>query len=290
MGKFLSFCDVIAALQGFWSEKGCYIAQSYDIEKGAGTMNPLTFFRTLGPEPWKVAYVEPSRRPQDARYGDNPYRMGYYLQFQVILKPPPEMVVEMYIESLERLGIRREDHDIRLVEDNWESPTLGASGLGWEVWLDGMEITQFTYFQEMGGYQVNPISCEITYGLERLAAYIQGLDSAWDVQLSPGLKYRDVFLEQERQGSAYGFEHADPDLWRAVFDMYEKESKRVLGAGLVLPAYDCALKCSHAFNILDARGALSVSERQNYIGRVRTLTRECARRYLESRGYMNNGK
>ena len=290
MGKFLSFCDMIAALEGFWAEKGCYIAQPYDIEKGAGTMNPLTFFRALGPEPWKAAYVEPSRRPQDARYGDNPYRMGYYFQFQVILKPPPEMVVEMYIESLERLGIRREEHDIRLVEDNWESPTLGASGLGWEVWLDGNEIAQFTYFQEMGGFQVNPISCEITYGLERLAAYIQGLDNSWDVQLSPGLKYRDVFLEQEKQGSAYGFEHADPDLWRNVFDMYEKESKKILGQGLVLPSYDCALKCSHAFNILDARGALSVSERQNYIGRVRALTRECARKYLESRGFNNNGR
>ena len=289
MGKILSFFDVIAALQGFWAERGCYIAQPYDIEKGAGTMNPLTFFRVLGREPWKIAYVEPSRRPQDARYGDNPYRMGYFFQFQVILKPPPDMVVEAYIESLERLGIKREEHDIRLVEDNWEAPTLGASGLGWEVWLDGNEITQFTYFQEMGGTQVSPISCEITYGLERLTAYIQGLDNAWDVVVSPGLTYRDVFFEQEKQGSAYGFEHADAELLRNAFDMYEKESRRVLEEGLVLPSYDCALKCSHIFNLLDARGAVSVSERQNYIVRVRALTRECARKHLESRGYRENG-
>lgn len=289
MGKTLTFSDVIDALQAFWAEKGCFIAQPYDVEKGAGTMNPLTFFRTLGTDPWRIAYVEPSRRPQDARYGDNPYRMGYYFQFQVILKPPPDMIIEMYVESLERLGLSRREHDIRLVEDNWEAPTLGASGLGWEVWLDGNEVTQFTYFQEMGGYQVSPISCEITYGLERLAAYIQGVDNSWDVVVSPGLTYRDVFLEQERQGSAYGFEHADTDLLRAVFDMHETESGRVLEKGLYLPSYDCALKCSHAFNLLDARGALSVSERQSYIGRVRTLTRECARKYLESRGYRRNG-
>lgn len=279
MQETRTLCDVIAALQGFWAEKGCYIAQPYDTEKGAGTMNPFTFFRVLGKKPWKTAYVEPSRRPQDARYGDNPYRMGHYFQFQVILKPPPDMVVEMYIESLERLGIRREEHDIRLVEDNWESPTLGASGLGWEVWLDGNEITQFTYFQEMGGIQVNPISCEITYGLERLAAYIQGLDNSWDVVVSPGLRYRDIFLDQEKQGSAYGFEIADTDMLRSLFDMYEKESKRVLEKGLVIPSYDWALKCSHTFNLLDARGALSVSERQNYIGRVRALTRACAKKY-----------
>jgi glycyl-tRNA synthetase alpha chain len=288
VGESLSFCDVIGALQGFWAERGCFIMQPYDVEKGAGTMNPFTFFRVLGPEPWKIAYVEPSRRPQDARYGDNPYRMGYYFQFQVILKPSPDMVVEMYIESLERLGIKREEHDIRLVEDNWEAPTLGASGLGWEVWLDGNEITQFTYFQEMGGMQVNPISCEITYGLERLSAYIQGLDSSWDVVVSPGLTYKDVFLEQEKQGSAYGFEHADTELLRVVFDLYEKESRRVLKEGLILPSYDCALKCSHAFNLLDARGAVSVSERQSYIGRVRALTRDCARKYVESRGYKEN--
>jgi glycyl-tRNA synthetase alpha chain len=281
VGKFLYFREVISTLQTFWFEKGCFIGEPYDIEKGAGTFNPFTFFRALGPEPWKSAYVEPCRRPADARYGDNPYRAGYYFQFQVILKPPPDMVMEMYIESLERLGIKREEHDIRFVEDNWESPTLGASGLGWEVWLDGNEITQFTYFQEVGGIEVRPISCEITYGLERLAAYIQGVDSMWDVRVSPELTYKDVYLEQEKQFSAYGFLHADTDLLRTQFDQWEAECKKILkDAGLYLAAYDCALKCSQLFNLLDARGALSVSERQNYIGRVRALTRECARKYV----------
>lgn len=283
MGKFLYFREVVSALQDFWFEKGCAIGEPYDLEKGAGTFNPFTFFRVLGPEPWKIAYVEPCRRPTDARYGDNPYRAGYYFQFQVILKPPPDMVVEMYIESLERLGLRREDHDIRFVEDNWESPTLGAYGLGWEVWLDGNEITQFTYFQEVGGIQVNPISCEITYGLERLAAYIQGKGSMWEVEVSPGLTYKDVYLEQEKQFSAYGFLHADTDLLRRQFDEWEAECKRLLKEGLFLVAYDCALKCSHLFNLLDARGALSVSERQNYILKVRAMTRDCARVYVKSK-------
>jgi len=281
----LYFRDVVARLEDFWARHGCYIGQPYDIEKGAGTMNPLTFFKVLGPEPWNMAYVEPCRRPQDARYGDNPNRMGYYFQFQVIRKPPPEDIIELYIRSLEELHIRKEEHDIRLVEDNWESPTLGASGLGWEVWLDGMEITQFTYFQEMGGIQVKPISAEITYGLERLAAYIQGLNNVWDVEVSPGLFYEDLFKESEKENSVYGFEVADVDLLRSHFQDYERESKRVLEKGLIMPAYDYALKCSHLFNLLDARGALSVSERQNYVARIRALTRECARKYVTRRGF-----
>ncbi len=285
MGSFLYFQDVIKALQDFWSEQDCYIGQPYDIEKGAGTMNPLTFFRVLGPEPWNMAYVEPCRRPQDARYGDNPNRMGYYFQFQVILKPPPERIMDIYINSLERLGIKREDHDIRFVEDNWESPTLGAAGLGWEVWLDGMEITQFTYFQEMGGLEIKPIAAEITYGLERLTAYIQNLDNVWDIKVSPGFTYGQVFLEQEKQGSVYGFELADVELLRQQFASYEEETRKILSHGLVMPAYDYALKCSHIFNLLDARGALSVSERQNYIGRIRNLTRQCAHKYAALRGF-----
>lgn len=285
MGSFLYFQDVIKALQDFWSEQDCYIGQPYDIEKGAGTMNPLTFFRVLGPEPWNMAYVEPCRRPQDARYGDNPNRMGYYFQFQVILKPPPDRIMDIYINSLERLGIKREDHDIRFVEDNWESPTLGAAGLGWEVWLDGMEITQFTYFQEMGGLEIKPIAAEITYGLERLTAYIQNLDNVWDIKVSPGFTYGQVFLDQEKQGSAYGFELADVELLRQQFASYEEETRKILSNGLVMPAYDHALKCSHIFNLLDARGALSVSERQNYIGRIRNLTRQCAHKYAALRGF-----
>ncbi len=280
MAEPLYFRDVVRKLQNFWADKGCNIGQPYDTEKGAGTMNPFTFFRVLGDEPWNMAYIEPCRRPADARYGDNPYRMGHYFQFQVIMKPPPDMVVEMYISSLEYLGIRRQDHDIRFVEDNWESPTLGATGLGWEVWLDGNEITQFTFFQEVGGVQIRPISVELTYGLERIAAYIQGLDSAWDVKIAPGLTYRDLFLEQEKQNSRYGFEIADVEMLRMDFEQHERECKRLVETGLFYPAYDHALKCSHAFNMLDARGALSVSDRQVHIAKVRALTRECAKKYL----------
>lgn len=283
MAEPLYFRDVVRKLQNFWADKGCNIGQPYDTEKGAGTMNPFTFFRVLGDEPWNMAYIEPCRRPADARYGDNPYRMGHYFQFQVIMKPPPDMVVEMYISSLEYLGIRRQDHDIRFVEDNWESPTLGATGLGWEVWLDGNEITQFTFFQEVGGVQIRPISVELTYGLERIAAYIQGLDSAWDVKVAPGLTYRDLFLEQEKQNSRYGFEIADVEMLRMDFEQHERECKRLVETGLFYPAYDHALKCSHAFNMLDARGALSVSDRQVHIAKVRALTRECAKKYLATR-------
>lgn len=288
MAEPLYFRDVVRKLQDFWADKGCNIGQPYDIEKGAGTMNPFTFFRVLGQEPWNMAYIEPCRRPADARYGDNPYRMGHYFQFQVIMKPPPDMVVEMYISSLEALGLKRGDHDIRFVEDNWESPTLGASGLGWEVWLDGNEITQFTFFQEVGGMEVRPISVEITYGLERITAYIQGLDSAWDVKVAPGLTYRDLFLEQEKQNSKYGFEIADVPMLRQSFDGHETECKRLLETGLFYPAYDHALKCSHAFNMLDARGVLSVADRQIHIARVRALTRECAKKYVASREVKTN--
>ncbi len=285
MSKFLYFQDAIRALEDFWAKQGCYVGQPYDIEKGAGTMNPLTFFHVLGPEPWNMAYVEPCRRPQDARYGDNPNRMGYYFQFQVILKPPPQKIMEIYIDSLEHLGIKREDHDIRFVEDNWESPTLGAAGLGWEVWLDGMEITQFTYFQEMGGLELSPISVELTYGLERLTAYIQNIDNVWDIQVSPGLTYGDLFLEPEKQNSVYGFELSGVELLRQHFNGYEEEARKILDTGLVMPAYDYALKCSHIFNLLDARGALSVAERQNYIARIRNLTRQCAHKYVALRGF-----
>lgn len=288
MGKFFYFRDLVAELQGFWASQGCHIGQPYDIEKGAGTMNPLTFFKVLGPNPWNMAYIEPCRRPADARYGQNPNRMGYYFQFQVIMKPPPDMIIEMYINSLEHLGIEREEHDIRLLEDNWESPTLGASGLGWEIRCDGNEITQFTYFQEMGGIELKPITVEITYGLERLAAYIQNLDNVWDIEMAPGLRYKDVYFEQEKEGSAYGFEYSDPELLQVNFDQFEKECKRILDVGLVLPAYDYVLKCSHVFNLLDARGAISVSDRQNYIGRVRALARACAREYMNSRGFASN--
>ena len=280
--------SLIFKLQEFWTQEGCFVAQPYDVEKGAGTMNPMTFFRVLGPEPWKVAYVEPSRRPQDARYGENPNRMGYYFQFQVILKPVPSSVIETYIHSLEALGIERKEHDIRLVEDNWESPTLGASGLGWEVWLDGQEITQFTYFQEMGGIELDPVSCEITYGLERLAAYVQKIDNVWDIRVAPGITYAELFKHSEKEQSVYGFEIADVDLLRNLFDSYEGECQRILERDLVMPAYDYALKCSHVFNLLDSRGSLSVAERQRYIARVRVLTRKCAQQYLawrESTGF-----
>lgn len=275
--------DMILALHRFWADHGCLIAEPYDLEKGAGTMNPHTFFRALGPEPWSVAYVEPSRRPADARYGENPNRLYQHHQYQVLIKPSPDNIQELYLQSLEALGIRGREHDIRFVEDNWESATLGAWGLGWEVWLDGMEITQFTYFQQFGGFDCHPVSVEITYGLERLASYIQGVDDIFDVLYAPGISYRDVFQHQEYETSAYGFEVADTEMLFRLFGMYEAEAKRVLGTGLILPAYDYILKCSHTFNLLEARGAISVSERQAYIGRVRGMARMAARAYLEQR-------
>lgn len=279
----MNFQSVIATLNKFWSDRGCLIAQSYDTEKGAGTMNPHTFLRAIGPEPWSVAYVEPCRRPTDGRYGENPNRFQHYYQYQVLIKPSPPNIQEIYLDSLRALGIKPEDHDIRFVEDNWESPTLGAWGLGWEVWLDGMEITQFTYFQQVGSIDVKPVSVEITYGLERLAMYIQGKENVYDLEWVAGITYGDVFHRNEVEQSHYNFEIADTTMLFQLFDMYEKEAVRVIEAGYVLPAYDYVLKCSHTFNLLDARGAISVSERTGFIGRVRNMARLCAQGYLEQR-------
>ena len=277
------FQEIILALQQFWSEQGCILGEPYDVEKGAGTMNPATFLRVLGPEPWNVAYVEPSRRPADGRYGDNPNRLYQHHQFQVIMKPSPDTIQELYLESLKRLGIDPVQHDIRFVEDNWESPTLGAWGLGWEVWLDGMEITQFTYFQQVGSQDVKPVAVEITYGLERLAMYIQGVENVYDIQWTKDYTYGDVFHQNEVEQSAYSFELSDEALLFDLFEKYEKEAVRVIELGYVHPAYDYVLKCSHTFNLLDARGAISVSERTAFIGRVRKLARLCAQRYLKQR-------
>ena len=277
------FQDVIIRLQEFWAKKGCLIYQPYDIEVGAGTFNPATFLRCLGPEPWNVAYVEPSRRPTDGRYGENPNRLQHYYQFQVILKPSPEDIQDIYIDSLKYLGIDPLKHDIRFVEDDWESPTLGAWGLGWEVWLDGMEITQFTYFQQAGGIDLKPVSGEITYGLERIAMYLQGVDSVFDLKWNENITYGDVYHRNEVEGSKYNFEMADTDMLFKLFDMYEKECKRTAENDLPLPAYDYCLKCSHTFNLLDARNAISVTERTGYIARVRNLAKMCAEQYLKIR-------
>ena len=279
----MKFQEVILALQEFWSGQGCILAQPYDVEKGAGTMSPWTFLRVLGPEPWNVAYVEPSRRPADGRYGDNPNRLYQHHQFQVIMKPSPDNIQELYLESLARLGIRAEEHDIRFVEDNWESPTLGAWGLGWEVWLDGMEITQFTYFQQVGSHDVKPVSVEITYGLERFAMYIQGVENVYDIAWTDDVTYGDVFRQNEFEQSTYAFELSDEELLFELFDKYEAEAVRIIGAGHVHPAHDYVLKCSHTFNLLDARGAISVSQRTAFIGRVRKLARLCAEAYLAQR-------
>lgn len=279
----MTFQEIILTLQNFWAGQKCIIQQPYDVEKGAGTMNPATFLRALGPEPWNVAYVEPSRRPADGRYGDNPNRLFQHHQFQVIMKPSPGNIQELYLESLARLGINPAHHDIRFVEDNWESPTLGAWGLGWEVWLDGMEITQFTYFQQVGSIDVKPVSVEITYGLERLAMYIQGKDNVYDIEWVAGITYGDVFHQNEYEQSCYNFDLSDSQMLFTLFDMYEKEAIRIIENGLILPAYDYVLKCSHAFNLLDARGAISVSERTAFIGRVRNMARLCAQAYLEQR-------
>ena len=279
----MKFQEVILALQEFWSGQGCILAQPYDVEKGAGTMSPWTFLRVLGPEPWNVAYVEPSRRPADGRYGDNPNRLYQHHQFQVIMKPSPNNIQELYLESLARLGIRAVEHDIRFVEDNWESPTLGAWGLGWEVWLDGMEITQFTYFQQVGSHDVKPVSVEITYGLERLAMYIQGVENVYDIAWTGDVTYGDVFHQNEFEQSTYAFDLSDEALLFDLFDKYEAEAGRVIGAGHGHPAHDYVLKCSHTFNLLDARGAISVSQRTAFIGRVRKLARLCAEAYLAQR-------
>ena len=280
-GRALTFQELIFTLQDYWAKQGCIIASPYDVEQGAGTMHPFTFLKVLGKEPWRVAYVQPCRRPADGRYGENPNRLQHYFQFQVILKPSPENSQELYLGSLEALGFNLKEHDVRFVEDDWESPTLGAWGLGWEVWLDGMEITQFTYFQQAGGITLDPVSVEITYGLERIAMYIQGVDSVYDIEWTKGVKYGDLYKENEYQWSVYNFEKADTEMLFNLFNMFEKESERLVKEDLVLPAYDYCLKCSHVFNLLDARGAISVAERASFIGRVRRLAANCAKKYLE---------
>jgi glycyl-tRNA synthetase alpha chain len=279
----MNFQDVILKLEKYWGSRDCVIHQPYDIEAGAGTFNPATFFRVLGPEPYRAAYVEPSRRPTDGRYGENPNRLQHYYQYQVILKPSPQDVQEQYLGSLKALGIDPLKHDIRFVEDDWESPTLGAWGLGWEVWLDGMEITQFTYFQQVGSIDLDPVSVELTYGLERITMYLQNVDNVYDLQWNDSVKYGHVHLETEKQFSKYNFEASDKDRLFQWFDMYEAEAKTLLDQDLVLPAYDYTLKCSHAFNLLDARGAISVTERTGFIGRVRKLARLCAEGYVRQR-------
>ncbi len=279
----MNFQELIINLQRYWSDKGCIIMQPYDIEKGAGTMNPQTFLRALGPEEWKVCYVEPSRRPADGRYGENPNRLYQHHQMQVILKPSPDNVQELYLDSLVAIGIDPKKHDIRFVEDNWESPTLGAWGLGWEVWLDGMEITQFTYFQQVGGVNLDLESAELTYGLERIAMYLQDVDSVYDIKYNDKITYGDVFKVAEYEHSKYAFELADVKMLRNLFDIYEKEAQRVIGENIILDAYDYTLKCSHTFNLLDARGAISVSERTTFIARVRNLARLVAESYLKQR-------
>lgn len=279
----LTFQELIIRLQDYWARNGCLIWQPYDVEKGAGTMNPATFLRSLGPEPWKVAYVEPSRRPGDGRYGENPNRLYQHHQYQVILKPAPPDVQDLYLESLSYLGINPQAHDIRFVEDDWESPTLGAWGLGWEVWLDGMEITQFTYFQQVGGIDLDAVPVELTYGLERIAMFIQNCDNVFDLRWTPEITYGNVFQKAEQEHSRYSFEEADTALILELFSLYEQEAGRLLEKGLVLPAYDYVLKCSHVFNILEARGAISVTERTGYIARIRELARRSGRRYLEQR-------
>jgi glycyl-tRNA synthetase alpha chain len=277
----MNFQEIIMKLHKYWAKEGCLIWQPYDLEKGAGTFNPATFLRALGPKPWKVAYVEPSRRPTDGRYGENPNRLQHYYQFQVILKPAPENVQQLYLNSLKAIGLDPKEHDIRFVEDDWESPTLGAWGLGWEVWIDGMEATQFTYFQQVGGIELNPISAEITYGLERLAMYSQKKDSVYDLMWTDDVTYGDVHLEDERQWSKYNFEIADTQMLLQHFNDWEKEAKKLVEQNLVLPAYDAVMKCSHLFNLLDARSAISVSERVSYVLRVRTLAKLVAEGYMK---------
>ena len=282
----MTFQNLVLSLQNFWAEHGCAIQQPYDVEVGAGTSNPATFLRVIGPEPWNVAYVEPTRRPADGRYGENPNRLQHYYQFQVVLKPSPAHVQELYLQSLKRIGVDPMKHDIRFVEDDWESPTLGAWGLGWEVWLDGLEITQFTYFQQAGGLELKPVSAEITYGLERIAMFLQGVDSVYDLRWNDRLTYGDIHHRSEVEWSVHNFESADVAMQLSLFEMYERESLRLAAEGLVLPAYDYCLKCSHTFNILDARGAIGVTERTHFIGRVRALARRAAETYLKQREEM----
>ena len=282
----MTYQEMIARLQGFWSDRGCVIVQPYNSEVGAGTFNPHTFLRVLGPEPWRVAYVEPSKRPKDGRYGENPNRVQQFLQYQVILKPNPPDSQQLYLDSLDAIGIVAADHDIRFVEDDWESPTLGASGLGWEVWVDGMEISQFTYFQQVGGLKLKPVSVELTYGLVRLCMFLQEVDHIKDLIWGGGLTWGDVQGQFEREYSAFNFEHADVEMYRRHFEDKEGEAQSLIGTGLIYPAYDAVVKCSHLFNLLEARGAISVTERTGYITRVRNLARQVARAYVESREAM----
>ena len=282
----MNFQDLILNLSKYWSEQGCIIQQPYDIEKGASTMNPATFLRALGPEPWNTAMVEPCRRPTDARYGENPNRLGHYYQFQVILKPSPEDAQDVYLNSLEAIGIDLTKHDVRFVEDNWESPTLGANGVGWEVWLDGMEITQFTYFQQVGGLEVRPVALELTYGVERIAMYLQDVQHFKDIQWNDTVKYGEIFMQNEVEMSKYNFEVSNTDSLFKMFDLYQNEVDNCINAELVLPAYDYVLKCSHTFNLLDARGVISKDERNLFIGRIRTMAAKVAKLYVEQREKM----
>jgi glycyl-tRNA synthetase alpha chain len=279
----VNFQSVISALNQFWSDRGCLIMQPYDTEKGAGTKSPHTFLRAIGPEPWSVAYAEPCRRPGDGRYGENPNRVQHYYQYQVLIKPSPENIQDLYLDSLRVLGIQPEDHDVRFVEDNWEDAAVGAWGCGWEVWLDGMEVTQFTYFQQCGGLDCKPVSVEITYGLERLSMYLQGVDSIFDIQWNDRITYGEIFLQGEIEESTYNFEVSDADLLFNLFNLYEKEATRLMERELVLPSFSYVLKCSHTFNLLDARGVISVTERTRYITKVRNLSRQIAMLYLKQR-------
>ena len=283
MAKKLSVQEIILTLQNYWSNQGCLLLQAYDTEKGAGTMSPYTFLRAIGPEPWNAAYVEPSRRPADGRYGENPNRLFQHHQFQVVMKPSPENIQELYLGSLEALGINPLEHDIRFVEDNWENPSLGCAGLGWEVWLDGMEVTQFTYFQQVGGLECHPVTSEITYGLERLASYIQEVESVYDLVWTGDVKYGDIFTQPEYEHSKYAFEESKAELLMQLFTDFEKEATVLMEKGLVHPAYDYVLKCSHAFNLMDARGIISATDRAGFLGRIRKMARTIAKTFVAER-------
>lgn len=283
MAKKLSVQEIILTLQNYWSNQGCLLLQAYDTEKGAGTMSPYTFLRAIGPEPWNAAYVEPSRRPADGRYGENPNRLSQHHQFQVVMKPSPENIQELYLGSLEALGINPLEHDIRFVEDNWENPSLGCAGLGWEVWLDGMEVTQFTYFQQVGGLECHPVTSEITYGLERLASYIQEVESVYDLVWTGDVKYGDIFTQPEYEHSKYAFEESNAELLMQLFTDFEKEATVLMEKGLVHPAYDYVLKCSHAFNLMDARGIISATDRAGFLGRIRKMARTIAKTFVAER-------
>lgn len=283
MKNTLTFQEIILTLQQYWSDQGCLLMQAYDTEKGAGTMSPYTFLRAIGPEPWNAAYVEPSRRPADGRYGENPNRLYQHHQFQVVMKPSPDNIQELYLKSLELLGIDPLEHDIRFVEDNWENPSLGCAGLGWEVWLDGMEVTQFTYFQQVGGLEVDAVTSELTYGLERLASYIQNVESVYDIEWAPGVKYGEIFKQPEYEQSAYAFDYSNQEMLFNHFKEYETEAHALIEKGLAHPAYDCVLKCSHTFNLLDARGSVSATERPDFLRRIRKMAHSIARAFVAER-------